>query len=173
MPDTLEQHVQRSEVSAEVELFIIDLSNIPGITQSIYYLTPMTDSVTGNVIFASNTYAPYPIEIQGIARGGSGASVRPTVSISNINKLFGSLSFLYEDLIGGSVTYIKTYAAYLGGAGSISAPPLKYTIGAKTVHTTEGITWELRAPLDRERGKLPGRQMLKRDFPGLGVNKQV
>jgi len=172
MPDTLEQHIERSEASAEVELFILDLTNIPAVN-TIYYLTAMTDGAGGSVVWGGNTYQPYPIAIEGISRGGTEAPARPTVSVSNINKLFGVLSFLYEDLIGSSLTYIKTYAVYLGGAESISAAPLKYTIGAKTMHTTAGVTWEMRAPLDRERGKLPGRQMLRKDFPGLGVNKQV
>lgn len=172
MPDTLDQHVLRTELSAQVELFILDLTNIPEIN-TIYYLTAMTDGNAGSVVFGGNTYQPYPIAIEGISRGGAGAPARPTVSVSNINKLFGVLSFLYEDLIGSSLTYIKTYAVYLGGAGAISAAPIKYTIGAKTMHTTAGVTWEMRSPLDRDRGKLPGRQMLKKDFPGLGVNKQV
>jgi hypothetical protein len=33
------------------------------------------------------------------------------------------------------------------------------------------LSFELRSPLDSDRGMLPKRQMLKRDFPGLGINK--
>jgi hypothetical protein len=31
----------------------------------------------------------------------------------------------------------------------------------------------LRSPLDKERAFLPKRQMLRRDFPGLSINKHV
>lgn len=173
MPDTLDQLILKPELTAEIELYVLDMTNIPEVNQ-IYRYVNMTDATgAGSVIFGGDTYTTYPIKLTGIQRQTTGALARPSISISNINKLFGSLSFLYEDLVGSKVTYIKTFAEFLGGAGAISAPPIRFTIGSKTNHTTESITWELRSPLDKEGGKLPGRQMLKRDFPGLGINKQV
>ncbi|RKZ02643.1 hypothetical protein DRQ25_18450, partial [Candidatus Fermentibacteria bacterium] len=154
-----------------IELFEVDCTNIPEIN-TVYYLTPMVDGAS-KVHFGNNDYDPFPIDIEGIDQSSEGAPARPTVVIANINKLFGSLSFLYEDLVGCTVTYIRTFAIYLDTANKISAPPLKYTISRKVSHTSKGLSWELRSPLDKERAFLPGRQMLKRDFPGLGINKSI
>lgn len=173
MADTLEQLVLKPELPALVELFEVNCTNIPQIN-TIYYLTSTAvKKGEAGIFFGLQEYSPFPILIEGIESSSEGAPARPTISLANINKLFGALSFLYEDLIGCTVTYTRTFEIYLNSASKISAPPLKYVIAKKLLHTSSVIQWELRSPLDKERSFLPGRQMLKRDFPGLGINKNI
>jgi lambda family phage minor tail protein L len=161
--------IQTSSLPNYIELFIIDCTSIPAIG-TIYYLTPSgTESAT--VQFNGHTYTPFPMELSGVAETSSEAPARPTLSLSNINNIFGSLSFNYSDLVGCKVTYIRTFTNYLGLSGTISAPPKKYLIRKKSKQDRNAISFELGTFLDSERGYLPKRQMLKRDFPGLGINK--
>lgn len=157
-----------------VELFILDLTTIPGLGTSILYLTPSAGN-TNTVIWGGNTFLPWPIEIDGIEHNSDGAPARPTLNVGNLdaNKLIGTLVFGYSDIIGAKVDYIRTFEPYLGGAGEISMPRLKYLIGKKLAHDESVISFQLRSPLDKERAYYPNRQMLKRDFPGLGINKFI
>lgn len=171
---SIQQAIQSQAAPAYVELFILDLSEIPGLGALTYYLTP-SGGDTNTVIWGGNTFQPWPLEISGVESSTDGAPARPTLNIGNLdaNKLIGTLVFQYSDIIGAKVTYIRTFEPYLGGSGTISMPPLKYTIGKKNAHDDRVISFELRSPLDKERSYLPNRQMLKRDFPGLGINKQI
>jgi lambda family phage minor tail protein L len=171
---TIQQAIQSPAAFAYVELFILDLSEIPGLGALTYYLTPSAGD-TNTVVWGGDTFQPWPLEIVGVEASADGAPARPTLNIGNLdaNKLIGTLVFQYSDIIGAKVTYIRTFEPYLGGIGSISMPPLKYVIGKKNAHDDRVISFELRSPLDKERSYLPNRQMLKRDFPGLGINKQI
>lgn len=175
MPDSIDLEVLKANVSAYVELFEMDCTAISGVGV-VYYLTTNKTAVS----FGGTTYNPFPMSIEGVKSTADGAPARPTIQMSNIAnntgalmKFIGSLAFLHEDLIGVKVTYIRTFASYLGSVSRISAPPMKYTIAKKLEHNKTSLKFELRNPLDKERAYLPKRQMLKRDFPGLGVNKRV
>lgn len=177
---SVDQDVLKSEAPALIELFEIDCSIIG---QPVYDLTPCTGQVTFGLNESSSPriYYPFPIQITGIETNSDGAPARPKLDVGNLRglsgellKLFGSLAFLYDDLVGVEVTYYRTFEPYLGLSSRISAgPPLKYYVGKKLSHNRLGLSFELRSPLDKERAFLPKRQMLKRDFPGLSVNKHV
>lgn len=141
------------------------------VSDVMYRFTP---NVAGNgtpIQFGGDTYTPYPIEITGYSSTSDEAPARPSLNISNINKVFGMLSFTLQDIIGAKVTYYRTFENYLGQSTKVSAAPLKFTIARKTAHNLAVLSFELRSPLDADRAMLPARQMLKRDFPGLGINK--
>ena len=175
MTDTIDQTVLKTTLPAYIELFEIDCTAITGVGV-VYYLTTNHTAVS----FGGTTYNPFPLMIEGISNTADGAPARPTLSISNLYsntgvliRFIGSLAFLHEDLIGTKVTYIRTFADYLNTASRVSAPPMKYTIAKKLEHNKMSLKFELRSPLDKERAYLPKRQMLKRDFPGLGINKRI
>lgn len=170
----------QSVLPAYVELFKIDCSSI-GVVGNIFLVTPnlAADGVS-KIIFGGETYDPYPIQLTGFSQSSDGAFPRPRLDVSNIygdsitgSNLFNIIVSLYEDLIGSEVTYIRTFSSYLNIASTISAPPLKFYIAKKLNHDKTGISFELRSALDKERAFLPARQMLKRDFPGLGINKSI
>jgi len=176
---TIHQVVISPDAPALVELFEIDCSVIG---QPIYYLTNATSQLNFGIDEASQprTYYPFPLMFSGLEINSDGAPARPKLDIGNLRglsgellKLFGSLAFLYGDLVGISVTYIRTFEPYLNLTTRISAPPLKYYVAKKISHNRMGISFELRSPLDKERAFLPKRQMLRKDFPGLSINKNI
>ena len=172
MADTIDQVVLKSGLPAFIELFELDCTNIPEVGL-VYYLTAMVENSTTKVSFGNQDYNPWPLAIDGVEQAADGAPARPTIALANVKKLFGTLAFQFEDLVGCSLTYIRTFETYLNSANRFSAAPLKFTVAKKLSHNASGLSWELRSQTDRERAYLPGRQMLKRDFPGLGINKYI
>lgn len=168
----IEQEVTQRSPSAFVELFQLDIVTD---TLTSYFYTPMIGPNDMEVVWNGNTYTPFPINISGITFSSENAPARPTLTIANIlpGKLFGTLAFLYGDLVGAKITHVKTLANYLGISSTISLRPLTYTIARKLSHNKSMLSFELRSPLDKDRAYLPKRQMLKRDFPGLGLLKKT
>lgn len=177
MSDLFVTETEQSTVSNFIELFELNLSVIPAISPEFVksYWTPSGVHMEGNVptqiTFKGNSYTPYPIQLTGISQVVEGAYPRPQLVIANLDKLIGSYTFLFSDIIGAEVTYIRTFAKFL--SVGLSSPPLTYYIARKVSHEIGSLTFELRTALDKERAFLPSRQMLKKDFPGLGVNKSV
>ena len=176
---TINQVVMQVEAPAYIEILEVDCSIIG---QPVYYLTNTTSQFTFGLdeFSVPRIYYPFPFRISGIEQNSDGAPARPTLEIANLQglngefiKLFGSLAFIYDDLVGISVTYIRTFEPYINLTTRISAAPLKYFVGKKLSHNRLGLSFELRSPLDKERAFLPKRQMLRRDFPGLSINKHV
>lgn len=165
---SIQQDVIKPVAPAYIELFELDLTSIPALATSIYYFTPSSGTA---LTWGGNTYQPWAIQIEGIEASADGAPARPTLSIGNLdaNKLIGALVFGYGDIVGAKVKYIRTFEPYLGTSSSL--PPITYYISKKTSHNQSIIQFELRSPLDKERAYLPGRQILKRDFPGVGGSK--
>lgn len=176
---TIAQDVLKAEVPAFIELLDIDLTstNEPDLLNSVLRFTPMTDSTDlaniHNVMFGGNTYFPFPIQLSGISFASDGAPPRPQLTVANIDKAMGEAVFKYKDIIGATVIYTRTFSTYLNTSSKISLPPLKYFIAKKITHNKNVISFELRDFRDKERAMLPKRQMLKKDFPGLGINKYV
>lgn len=170
---TISQDTEKSSVPAYVELFDFDFSstNIPELSESIFRCTP--NNSESSIVFGGDTYTPFPIQITGINQSSEGAPARPKIVISNVTKYIGGLVFSYNDIIGTTVTFIRTFEPYLGSSSRISLPPLRYYISKKTQHDKTLISFELRDFRDKERAFMPKRQMLKKDFPGLGINKNV
>ena len=196
---TIAQDIQKSALPAYVELFDFDFSstNIPELAETIFRCTPniagsekviltelsdflVTESLdklialsASEVVFGGDTYVGFPLQISGINQSSEGAPARPQLTIANVSKYFGYMSFAYNDIIGTTVTFTRTFEPYLGTSSRISLPPLRYYIAKKTHHDKTLISFELRDFRDKERAFLPKRQMLKKDFPGLGINKNV
>lgn len=178
-PFSIEQYILKNNVPTYIELFDIDFTstNIPELAGNVLRITPMSDSrdlanIT-NVQFGGDTYIPFPVQITGISMSSEGAPPRPQITVSNINKYLGALVFQYGDIIGSTVTYTRTFEPYLNQDTRISLPPLRYFVAKKIMHDKTVISFELRDFRDKERAYLPKRQMLKKDFPGLGINKNV
>jgi lambda family phage minor tail protein L len=163
--------LRKPVLPAFIKLFSIDLTPIG--LPNIFHYTPMTTAGLTTVHWNGVAFEPFPIDITGLERTTSGAPPRAELHIANIisPRLFGTLASLYGDIIGAEVTYRKTFECYLNT--SISAPPLMMRVSRKISENRKGISFELQSPLDDDRAWLPARQMLKVDFPGLGINKGV
>jgi len=178
---SIEQDILKSAAPAYVELFEIDCSMLGGGELSTYYLTnsPSICSFGLDEFGNPRTYYPFPVAISGVETNSEGAPPRPKLELANLRglsgealKLFGTLAFTYDDLVGIPVSFIRTFDTYLNLTSRIGVP-LKYYIGKKLTHNRLGMSFELRSPLDKERAFLPKRQMLRRDFPGLSINKHI
>lgn len=159
--------------SAFVELFEIHvrIPSTPIRTESFYL------SNYGDVEFKRDAgttpqlYIGFPIQLTGLDQTSSGAPPRPKLTIATIDPIISRLSFTYGDLVGSKVVYIRTFEEYLtAGVGSY---PLSMEIYRKESHNKTGIVFELRLPTDREHDYLPKKQMLRNEFPGLGMNKRA
>lgn len=167
---------------AFIELFDIlipdEIASLTEISQQEFYYTPMTkmnpEGEEQYITFDSRLYVAFPIKITGLERTTSGAPPRAELHFANVvaPRLFGALAFLFGDIIGATVIYRRTFdnPSYL--SAGLQAPPMKFTIVRKVTHNRTGVSFELKTPLDDDRNWLPGRQMLQRDFPGLGINKR-
>lgn len=169
---SIEQEIRQPVVSAYIELLQIDV-RIEGELTSYYY-TPMTNGSSA-VQWNYKTYLPFPFQLEGVSFATDAAPARPTLIIANVlpGKLFGTLAFLHGDLVGMKVYHTKTLGNYLGISSNIKLKQTAYTIGRKISHNRQAISFELRSPQDKDRSVLPRRQMLKKDFPGLGIIKKT
>jgi lambda family phage minor tail protein L len=188
---SLESLVKEAELPAYIELFEIDLSLI-GFNK--LYLTPSTRDINGITLGSSfktingdrreiqkRVFKPYPIAISGLEANSDGSFNRPRLDVANVDTFFGRISFTYGDLVGCKVTYIRTFESYLGSG--LTAPEVVLTIGKKITHNIKGISYELRYPLDVERGFLPKNQILRdphinrfgerEEIPGVGLSKYI
>ena len=169
--EEFEKTTQQVELPALIELFDVDLTSIG--RPEIFYFTPMVGTGPNNSIsWGGRNYTPFPIAIQGIETTTSGAPPRAELHIANVvdPRLFGSLAFLYEDLVGVKIVYRKTFSTLLNT--SISSGAMRFIIDKKSGHNKLGLSFEIKSSFDRDRQFLPARQMLRKDFPGLGINKQ-
>lgn len=167
---SIESDVVLPVTPAYIELFQLDLSSIPALAGLIYYFTP---SSYASLVWGGQTYLPWAIKLEGVSTSSDGAPARPLLTFGNLdaNKLIGTLVFTNSDIIGAKVKYIRTFESYLNT--SLSLPQITYTVGRKTIHNAGVVQFELRSPLDKERGYLPNRQILKKDFPGTGLSKGI
>jgi lambda family phage minor tail protein L len=165
----LDNLVRDPNLPPYIQLFELDLTTIG--RPEIFYYTPMTDRNGQVVVRNGQPYQPFPISISGLEKTTTGAPPRAELHIANVlePRLFGTLAALYGDLIGVKVTYIRTFEVYLNS--SMSAPPWRFEIRKLKSKNKNGLVFEMRSPLDRDRKWLPARQMLKKDFPGIGINK--
>lgn len=167
----MDQLLHQSELPPFIQLFIIDLTPIG--RPEVFHYTPMRSEEDTPIAFGGNTYYPFPLQITGIEQNVSDSPSRPNLEIANVlpGKLFGTLTALYGDLVGAEVTYIRTFSIYL--ASGISSPPLTFEVRKKLSKNKVKLVFELRTPQDTDRSWLPGHQMTKREFPGLGINKGI
>jgi lambda family phage minor tail protein L len=189
----LETLVKEAELPAYIELFEIELSLI-GLVN--LYLTNSTRSPEGLTLGVSTkkinginrdiperVFVPYPIAISGLEENSDGSFSRPQLAVANVDKFFGKLSFTYGDLVGCKVKYIRTFDDMSYLAAGVTAPELTFTIGKKLSHNVKGIAYELRYPMDSERGSMPKNQILCdphinrtgewEEYPGVGKNKYI
>ena len=159
MTETVAIHVQRSALSAKIELFEFDLTIY---NDDKYYYTNETRAVS----FAGKEYQPLPIKSEGWQRSGRGTLPRPTLTVSNVTGLFSYLNLAYDDLLGVGVTRTRTFEWALDGEDdedptAILHPIDEYVIARKTHENNEVCQYELAAKMDLEGRSFPSRQMLQ------------
>ena len=145
-----------------VALYVIDLSPIGVNTQ--FAFTPRTPKTT-YLTYRGVQYAPLDVMCEGFEYNGDGTLPQPRISITNVTRIMSAAAVLYDDILGATLTRIRTYSQFLdGGAtpdGEAAYAPDIYRFHQKTEHNKKVITWTLAAAMDQEGVQLPRRQVLR------------
>jgi lambda family phage minor tail protein L len=182
MANTIQSDIQQlSQPSPWIQLFTLDATILSG---TIQYFTPNIYANGTFVSFNGNVYVPLPMDFSGwevmaTTSGGSGAPPRPNFLVSNANKSLLAVVIALGDLVGATLTRVRTFQKYLDGQPNANTAqiigPDVYTVAQKTSHTASQIAWQLTSPMDVPGAMSPSRQILKdpstlsAGFPGVAV----
>lgn len=158
---TIANQIQKFEPGALVALYVLDASNFDG--GPTYYFTS-TDYGGVPIEFQGQAYTPVDFEATGFEYSGKGPQPRPRIRISNVNKVAQAAAIEFSDLLGATLTRIRTYREFLDdGAtpGNHTLPLDVYTVDRKSSQNSTQIEWELASALEQQGKMLPGRQIFK------------
>lgn len=159
---TADQQQHESSQPALVDLFDVDLTVLGG---PIYYFTNDNAAVTYN----SQSYTSLPVKIDGAEhKTADTAAPTPTLTVANVDKMIQGVVQAYNDLIGCKVTRTRVFADNPDGGNLVKD---SYLIDQKTSHNKFAIEFRLITALDNKQRKLPRRQVLKNEFPGVGSTR--
>ena len=160
--------------SAIIELFELQLNvAIQGVsTLYRFHAGVNLTGSNGDVVWAGNAYAKFPIEAEGFEYSGNGQLPRPKIRVSNILGTITAI-ILATPLEGAKVTRIRTMARYLdavnfpGGVNPLGTPdptsewPREvYFIDRKSAETRDVVEYELAAAFDLAGVRAPKRQCI-------------
>lgn len=180
--------VQKPDPSAIIELFELQLveglhyatGNPDSVTTTYLWHSGMTAAGAGSIVFNSKTYTPMPIEAEGFdyKSGKNDAQARPILRVSNLLSTVSTILTevnkitVGNDLLNAKVTRIRTAAIFLDGGASANPNATSrnevYFIDRKSTENREIVEFELAQAGDLPGVKLPKRQVLPRQFPGIG-----
>lgn len=160
----IRQESQKPETDNLIELFSLDLTKLGGdiyfFIASSYRLTEITGD-PGEVIFQGNTYVPFDMIADGFELDGKGSSPTPKIKFSLTNPLLTGYINAFEDLIGATITRIKTYKKFLDTEPTANPSahfPLEiYRVERKASENRIQVEFELSSVMDQRGAELPGR----------------
>jgi lambda family phage minor tail protein L len=163
--------------SAVIELFELDgTASSIGVDQIYRFHAGVNEQISGNIVWNGNTYQRYPVIATGFTYEGGGTLPRPTISISNVLSLVTTLVLEYNDLVGATVTRIRTLKKYLDATNFTSGtnatadpfaefPREIFTVDRKVAENRAVVSFELAASFDVAGVKLPRRQIIQNICP--------
>lgn len=137
-----------------------------------YFLHAGVNGLYQPVIWRSQPYTPFPIEVEGFDIDGSGGIPRPKVSVSNINGAISQLLLTQGGLVGAKFTRTQVYARFLDNANwargnpwgtpdpLAAYEPEVYFVSRTITENPEMVQWELQTPFELDNVKLPRRPIL-------------
>ena len=190
----LQKTLQDADGKTVVELFDFELNNAQHGTTTVYRFTNTKNELGNDIVWQGNTYTAIPIKADGYEATGKGSLPRPNISVANLNGTFTTiLALLNVDddgnalprntrtLEGCKVTRTRTLSKYLdavnftGGTNSDADPTSYfrprdiYFIDRKSMENRDVISYEMCSAFDLVGVRLPKRQILPDDFPGIGT----
>ncbi len=163
----VESDIQKLAVDDIVTLFILDATSLrdaSGTPGAIHRFCSSTLHDTA-VVWQGETYQPFPIEADGFDRTSQGAIPQPTLRVADVSGNLGSLVIAYDDLLGATVTRVRTLKKYLDGEPGADPtaefPREVYEIVRKLKQLRNMLEFTLGSPFDLQGKKLPGRMVLK------------
>ena len=165
-----------------VELFDFELNAAQHGETTIYRFTNTKNELGNDIVWQGNTYTAIPLKAEGYEATGKGSLPRPRISVSNLLGTFTTLiAVLPDGLEGCKVTRTRTLSKYLdavnftGGSNSDADPTSYfrprdiYFIDRKSMENRDVISYEMCSAFDLAGVRLPKRQILPDDFPGVGT----
>jgi lambda family phage minor tail protein L len=157
--------------NAIIELFELQLDNtLHGASTTYYWHNGVNAAVTGNIVFAGNTYVRLPVEATGFDYSSSGSLPRPTLRISNLFSDMTTLLLLVNattpgnDLGGATVRRIRTLKKFLDGEAAADPnarfPTEIWYVDRKSNENRDLVEFELASKFDLAGVMLPQRQII-------------
>jgi lambda family phage minor tail protein L len=157
--------------NAIIELFELQLdTTLHGASTTYYWHNGVNAAVTGNIVFASNTYVRLPVEATGFDYTSSGSLPRPTLRISNLFSDMTTLLLLVNattpgnDLGGATVRRIRTLKKFLDGESAADPnarfPTEIWYVDRKSNENRDLVEFELASKFDLAGVMLPQRQII-------------
>ena len=178
----LQKTLQNADAKTTVELFDFELNTAQHGETTVHRFTNTKNELGNDIVWQGNTYTAIPIKAEGYEETGQGTLPRPNISVSNLLGTFTTLIALLPDgLEGCKVTRTRTLSMFLdavnftGGSNSDADPTSYfrprdiYFIDRKSMENRDVISYEMCSAFDLAGVRLPKRQILPDDFPGVGT----
>ena len=178
----LQKTLQDADAKTVVELFDFELNTAQHGETTVYRFTNTKNELGNDIVWQGNTYTAIPLKAEGYEATGKGSLPRPSISVSNLLGTFTALiSLLPDGLEGCKVTRTRTLSMFLdavnftGGANSDADPTSYfrprdiYFMDRKSMENRDVISYEMCSAFDLAGVRLPKRQILPDDFPGVGT----
>jgi len=172
----LNEELQSLEGSVIIELFEIDTGKYGG----QIYRFHAGKAIQGDIVFNSNVYSAYPLEVEDFEIRGDGSLPRPKLTLANVDGFVSNLIAGKDDFVGLKIKRIRTFLKYLDEANFIDNinpfgtpdetakfPDERYFINRKIVEDKNAIQFELSSELEMESVKLPSRTVYAGHCPWL------
>lgn len=172
-PETITSEIQKLAPSAIIELFELDATSLG---DQVYYFHAGTNELKGAVVWQTQEYVAYPIQISGFEFSGTGQLPRPKMTVSNVTGAITALVLAYQDLLGAKITRKRTMAKYLdavnftGGVNPDADPTAEFPddiffIEHKVNENKNFVEFELASSFDVQGVRLPRRQIIQNICP--------
>lgn len=178
----LQKTLQDADAKTVVELFDFELNTAQHGETTVHRFTNTKNELGNDIVWQGNTYTAIPLKAEGYEASGQGTLPRPSISVSNLLGTFTTLiAVLPDGLEGCKVTRTRTLSKYLdavnftGGSNSDADPTSYfrprdiYFIDRKSMENRNVISYEMCSAFDLAGVRLPKRQILPDDFPGVGT----
>jgi len=158
----------KTQLPEVIDLFTLNISTLlpAGSTdQSIYRFCNWSQTNGNDITYDGNTYTALPLQANGFELNTSGKLERPTLVFANVGLAITALTNTYSDLVGASVSRIRTLTTYLDGTTGADPDaywgPDEWVVEQKSSETKLTVTFQLAVPFDLEGRSLPGRRLLR------------
>jgi len=158
----------KTQMPEVIDLFTLDISTLlpAGSTdQSIYRFCNWSQTDGQDITYDSNVYTALPLQADGFELNTSGKLERPKITFANVGLAITALTNTYGDLVGASVSRIRTLTTYLDGTPGADVNaywgPDSWVVEQKSNETKLAVTFQLAVPFDLEGRSLPGRRLLR------------
>ena len=153
-----------------VELYIVDATSLGG---PVWRFCPATVNGATSVSFGGQTFTAMPISGSGWQSALDQAPPQPLLKLSNVTRYLTPYLTTYKDLVGATVTRLQTFDKYLDSGSNPDGTQVfgtgVFVIIQKIMQTKLELQFKLSSVIDQPQIKLPRRQLLRAEFPGVGL----